>query len=109
MKWLKLQIGGQRWGVFLVSPRSKFLKAGKKQRLGTCDFDQCKIFIDRSLAPPAREDTLLHELFHAALFVSGADCAYGRSHDVEEDIVGPLTPCFHRLLTDLGFQFPKGP
>lgn len=110
MKWLALHIGGQKWGVWLVSPRSKYLRddAGDTCH-GRCVFDQCRIYIDRTQDEQAREDTLLHELLHAALFVSGADAAYGKSISVEEKIVGPFVPVWHRLLKDLGFRFPKGP
>jgi hypothetical protein len=110
MRWLSLHIGGQRWAVELVSPKHKDLSNDDGDRChGRCVFNRCRIYIDKTLDEQAREDTLLHELFHAALFVSGADAAYGKSGSVEEKIVAPLTPCFHRLLKDLGFKFPKGP
>lgn len=50
----------------------------------------------------------MHELLHAALFVSGAQAIYGRADSTEEKAVTALTPCLHRLLKDLGFRFPKG-
>lgn len=110
MKWLSLHIGGQRWGVFLVSSKSKHLtdEAGSHCH-GRCVFDQCRIYIDKTLDEQAREDTLLHELLHASLFVSGADAAYNKSNATEEKIVAPVTPVLHRLLKDLGFRFPRGP
>jgi hypothetical protein len=110
MKWLALKIGGQRWGVFLCSPRSKYLRDDDGRRLdGYCCFDSSRIFLSRGLSESAREDTLLHELLHAMLHVSGGSVAYDRSQTTEEQIVAPLTPVLHRLLRDLGFRFPKGP
>lgn len=108
MKWLSVVVGGQRWGVHLVSPKHPELREGCGH-LGRCLFDKCRIYIDKTLSEGAREDTLLHELLHAALFVSSADQAYDRSMEVDEKIVSSLTPVFHRLLIDLGFVFPKGP
>jgi hypothetical protein len=109
VKWLALEIGGQRWAVHLVSPRSKFLLDEDGSHLeGYCCFESSRIFISRDLGEPAREDCLLHELLHAALHVSGASCAYDKSQSKEEKIVAPLTPVLHRLLRDLGFRFPKG-
>jgi hypothetical protein len=110
MKWLAVHVGGQRWGVHLVSPRSKHLVNDEGTRLvGKCDYDRCRIYISSALDAPAREDTLLHELLHAALYVSGAEEAYGKEHAAEERLVTSITPVLHRLLRDLGFRFPKGP
>jgi hypothetical protein len=49
----------------------------------------------------------LHELVHALLHVSGGSAAYDKSQTIEEQIVTPLTPVLHRLLSDFGFVFPK--
>lgn len=122
MKWLRLHIGGQLWTVRLVSPRSKFLIDHKDERVaGRTWVNKCLIAIDRELDPQAREDTLLHEILHAAVFVCGA---YNRlqkvvaaepnlhedaAQDLEDDIVHPLAPVLHRILKDLHFIFPKGP
>lgn len=110
VKWLALHIGGQRWSVFLVSPKSKHLVNDAGDRLGgKCEYDACRIYIDRTLSESSREDTLWHELLHALLFVTGAERAYGGDYDVDEAIVSALTPAMHRLLRDLGFRFPRGP
>lgn len=110
MKWLALHIGGQKWGVYLVPASSKRLvdEEDGAQLIGRCFFDQSRIYISRDLDESAREDALLHELLHAALFVSGAESAYEKSAKAEEQLVSALTPCLHRLLKDLGFRFPKG-
>lgn len=108
MKWIALFIGGQRWSVFLVSPKSKRLKdANGDPASGLCDYDKCRIYISNALDDGAREDTLLHELLHALLFVSGADKAYGGDPTKDESLVTALTPVLHRLLKDLGFRFPR--
>ena len=112
MKWLDLHIGGQRWGVYLVPPRSKLLAdtttgvRADERSVGRCDFDRCRIYVAKDIDQQAREDTLLHELLHALLHVCGADAC--RSTAAEERLVISLTPLLHRLLKDLGFRFPKG-
>jgi hypothetical protein len=120
-RWLSLFIGGQRWRVVLVGPKSKLLVDGDGDRVaGRTWVDRCIIAICRDLNPQAREDTLLHELLHASVYVSGGWGAIQRvtaappaegedaAQAVEDDIVHPLAPVLHRLLKDLGFQFPKG-
>jgi hypothetical protein len=108
VKWLELSIGGQRWKVYLVGPKSKHLMGPEGTRVGTCDYEHCRIYISKSVGEDAREDALLHELLHAALYVSGAEAAYGGDAVKDEQIVGALTPCLHRVLKDLGFRFPRG-
>lgn len=123
--WLRLHIGGQVFKVVVVSPRSKWLIDHKGERVaGRTWVDHCLIAINRELNDQAREDTLLHELLHAAVYVSGGWSAIQRvtaapaaseenvddaAQAVEDDIVHPLAPILHRLLKDLGFRFPKGP
>lgn len=113
MKWLALHVGGQKWGVYLVSPKSRHLRehttkvAPDERSIGRCDFARCRIYIANDVDEQVREDTLLHELLHALLLVSegGAMC---KSIAAEEKLVRALTPLLHRLLKDLGFRFPKG-
>lgn len=105
-KWLSIHIGGQVWGVYLVSPRSKHLQ--NTELAGLCDTEKCRIFISKDLDSQAREDTLLHELFHALLYVTGAGKVFGGDEEKEEGFVLALTPVAHRLLKDLGFRFPAG-
>jgi hypothetical protein len=112
VKWLALHIGGQKWGVHLVSPNSRLLidhttKVEPDERsVGRCDFPKCRIYIANDIDEQAREDTLLHELMHALVHVCGG--AFFRSTEAEELYVIALTPLLHRLLKDLGFRFPKG-
>ena len=112
MKWLDLHVGGQRWGVYLVSPKSKRLLEhttpvlADERSVGRCDFSKCRIYIANDINEQAREDTLLHELLHALLHVS--DVGACKSIRAEERLVKSLTPHLHRLLKDLGFRFPKG-
>lgn len=109
MKWLSLHIGGQKWSVFLVSPKSKWLWDEDEEvyNLGKCHYDQCRICISKALDAGAREDTLLHELLHALLFITGAEKVYGGDREKDEKLVTALTPTMHRLLKDLGFRFPN--
>lgn len=105
-RWLALHVGGQKWSIYLVSPKSKYLLSEGESCQGICEFKTCKIYLDRSLSDPVLEDTLIHELLHASLYVSGGDDAYNKSAKIEEHIVRALTPCWHRILKDLGLRFP---
>jgi hypothetical protein len=108
-RWLPVFIGGQRWSVLLCSPRSKHLKKDGCKCVGICNYEKNKIYISSELNSEAREDTLLHEVLHALLHVTGAEAAYDGDAGKDEDLVKALTPALHRLLKDLGFKFPKGP
>lgn len=111
MKWLQLHVGGQKWSVHLVKPHVKALEGAA----GITYPERCQIYISSALDPAARDDTLLHELLHAALYVSGgcnvfaASCKSGQADNAEEQVVLGLAPMLHRVLKDLGFRFPKGP
>ena len=108
--WMRVSVGGQRWRVYLVSPRSKYLRDedDHTNKLdGQCFYDRCAIYIDRTLEESVFEDTLLHELMHAVLHVTGASAVYGREPELEERLVSAATPALHRLVRDLGFHFPK--
>lgn len=114
MKWLTVHIGGQRWTVHAVRGNSKRFDAAADENVtGITYQDKCTIYVSRDLAAPLREDVLLHELLHAAIGVSGAehvlDEACDNPREVEERLIRCLTPVLHRLLTDLGFVFPKLP
>ncbi len=105
--WLKLHIGGQAWKVYITPSCNKKLNFDGDHCAGRCDYDACKIYISKALDDQAREDTLLHELLHALLYVSGAENAYDGDPKIDETIVSALTPILHRLLKDLGFRFPQ--
>lgn len=108
-KWLSLHIGGQRWTVYLVAPKSKLLEVDGDDpcaMVARCDYARCKIYISSELDSQAREDALLHEILHATLYVTGAVKVYNDDHKKDEQIVGSLTPTLHRVLKDLGFKFP---
>lgn len=108
MKWLDLRIGGSRFGIYLVSARSKWLRDDEGDACkGLAHLDDCRIYISNELSEQARDELLLHELLHATLHVSGGSHAIGDAAK-EEDVVRDLTPILHRILVDLGFRFPKG-
>jgi hypothetical protein len=116
MKWLSLRIGGQRWAVHLVRGGSAHFEADEDETVAGITYaDRCRIYVSKDLDEQARDETLLHELLHAAFAVSGAWHALSEtvgpeaSSAVEERLVRALTPVLHRLLVDLGFKFPKGP
>jgi len=107
MKWLRLHVGGQLWTVNIVSERHAKLRDEDGSRCkGMAYRDDCKIYIAREQSEQAFEDTLLHELLHVMLWVTGASHAIG-DEEKEEHIVRDLTPIMHRLLKDMGFHFPK--
>jgi len=113
MKWRSLHIGGQEWSIYKVGKRSKFLRQGGVRVEGQCFYDRCRIYVCKDADPQSVEDTLLHELLHACLFVCGGSTALGaacKDEDsatkAEEAIVAGMTPIFHRMLKDLGFVFP---
>jgi hypothetical protein len=111
VKWLTLNLGGQRWAVHVLRDGAKALEGAQ----GVTDVDTARIYVSRDLAPDVFEDTFLHELLHAVLYVSGgtqaleANCRAGRANDTEEQVIRCVVPVLHRLLKDLGFEFPKGP
>lgn len=109
MKWLALHVGGQKWSVYLVSSKSKYLidEDTDEPLDGRCIYAKNRICINRELDEEARQDILLHELLHALLYVTGAEKAYGGDAKKEEALVSALTPTLHRLLKDLGFRFPR--
>lgn len=109
MKWLALHIGGQRWGVFLVSPKNANLLEDGIRYVGRCVYEKCRIYISRDLDTQARNSVLLHEVFHALLHISGAEAVYEGDADKDEQLVSTLTPHLHSVLVELGFLFPKGP
>lgn len=106
MKWLAVHVGGQRFRVHLVPPDHPALEG---ENYGSTDHAKSEIFVERRLSQSATEDTLLHELLHAAMDVSGATHVLNDDRDVEEAVVRALTPVLHRLLLDLGFSFPRVP
>lgn len=112
MKWLALHIGGQKWGVYLVSPHSKHLVdhttpvLADERSIGRCDFLRCRIYISNDVDEQVREDTLIHELLHAIIHVGGVHAC--KSSSAEEKLVIAMAPLLHRLVKDLGFRFPKG-
>lgn len=113
MKWKTLHIGGQEWSIFKVGKRSKFLRRGSGRVEGQCFYDKCRIYVCKDNDPQSIEDTLLHEIFHAVMFVSGGSTALeaacvdeDAATKAEEALVAGMTPIFHRVLKDLGFVFP---
>lgn len=107
MKWFDVHVGGVSWAVHLAKPGSKDLPASYG---GICYLDRAAIYIDQGLSHPLRVEALLHELLHAAFYVSGAAHALTLppTVDREEAIVRDLTPVIHRLLVDFARAPLKG-
>ena len=104
-----VQIGGQRWKIKLVHPGNCHLIGdGGAPLHGCCELAKCTIYISKALCEDAREDTLLHELLHAVVYVTGAgEAAFAGVPAIEEALVGTLTPTLHQVLRDFGFRFPR--
>jgi hypothetical protein len=117
VKWFTVQIGGQNWRVDLVKGNHKALQHEGQRCHGICRFDEGKLYIAKEQPAPAREDTLLHELLHAVLYVSRGHhvlrdlCGDDeeQAYAAEEKLVEGLVLVLHPLLKDLGFKFPKVP
>lgn len=116
MKWLSVHVGGQKWRVDLVRGKHARLTHDGRRCHGVTLYDEGKIYISREQSETALEDTLLHEILHAAFYVSrvhhtihelcdGGDP--GLAEKVEEKMVESLVLVLHPLLKDLGFKFPK--
>lgn len=119
MKWFSVHVGGQRWTVSLLPRSSERLKGDADSDLldGRTHPDDCEIAVAQEMHAEARDDTVLHELLHAAFGVSGAHnelvvkCrgSEKRAEELEERLIRALIPALHRMLKDLGFRFPKVP
>ncbi len=103
----KPRIGGERWTVYEVASGSKHLHDDDDDGRcnGVCDYDNCKIYVNKDLETSAKTHAVLHELVHALVHVTGADKAYDMDSKKDEDLVSALTPALHRLLSDFGFHF----
>lgn len=103
----KPSFGAQEWQYFLVPKTSQLLLNEKGGRLyAKCDFERCRVYLSNALKGAAFRDALWHETFHAWLFASGADAAYGKDADIEEALVIALTPVAQRFFADMGFCLP---
>lgn len=114
MKWLSLKFGGQKWRVDLVRSNHPQLRDGDSRCHGVTLREACKIYIDKGQSETVLEDTLLHELLHAALYVSRGHhkllelCGdEKKAEDTEEALVEGLVLVLHPLLKEMGFRFPK--
>jgi hypothetical protein len=114
MKWFSVHVGGQKWRVDLVKGNHRALKQDGQACNGYTAYEDCKIYIGREESEQAREDTLLHELLHAAFYVSRG---HHTIHEVcedeelgaktEEKIIEGLVLVLHPMLKELGFKFPR--
>lgn len=108
MKWLVLYLGGKKWTIHLVTPRSKWLKDSDtgEQLVGYCHYDTQRIFIDKTLSEDQFTDTLIHECIHAVIEVSGAHRFIVEGTDNEENLVAVISPYIHSILKDMGCKLP---
>lgn len=71
---------------------------------GSTHHHTLKIYIDPSTNPIVQEETLLHEILHAILFVSGMGYRFDEKEPQkrpdEEELIRSLSPMFHQVLKD---------
>ncbi len=104
--WLRLSIGGKRWGIYLVSEAHRRLRGDPDETVhAICYHDECRIYVARG-PQEVVEELILHEIEHALYRESGASYEVA-DEEKEERIVRDITPLRHRVLRDLGFRFPK--
>jgi hypothetical protein len=109
-----ITLGGRRWEVRLVPRGSKWLEGDQDEYEidGRTHPSDGVIAIAKDLSPSAREETLVHEILHAAMQTGGGSHVLqlkckGDHEEAEELLVRCLTPILHRLLIDWGVKLPK--
>lgn len=115
VQWWAGHVGGQTWRALLVDPGDPRLDGCT----GIAITESCTVYIRNDFSVAALHEVLVHELvLHVVDMVSGAqhEMQYGtrgRSEkarsEYEERITRMRAPVLHRLLVDLGFQFPALP
>lgn len=68
---------------------------------GLCNYKDAKIEVLQDMSPERKEETFVHELFHAILFESGFD-----EHD--EDLVERASRVLYQVLKDNKLYFGGG-
>ena len=66
---MKIKIGYYDWNVELVSSNDEDLEDGKYE--GRCRYGTMRIVVKEDLSPQLIKETLIHELAHAFLGMSG--------------------------------------
>ena len=90
-------MGAHTWTVDYSRRTSDRLKASG--RYGETEADKLTIYMDVELTPTLWNDTLLHELIHAAAATSGL--THRLNPDLEEDIASSLAPYLGQALEAL--------
>jgi hypothetical protein len=103
--WLRLHVGGQTWGFYLVNAGHKRLQDEEEHVYGITYPEECRVYLARG-TQEAVEEAFVHELEHLINHASGASHEIGNAKK-EERIVRDTTPLRHQILKDLGFRFPK--
>jgi hypothetical protein len=75
-------------------------KKEKENFLGLFSAETLTIYIKKDLPPSLLKDTLLHEILHALWFLSGAGAVGEEDENLEELLVGMLTPWLMSILKD---------
>ena len=90
-------MGAHTWTVDCSRRTTDRLKAAG--RYGETEADKLTIYLDVDLAPTLWNDTLLHELIHAAAATSGLTNRLPA--DLEEDIASSIAPYLAQALEAL--------
>lgn len=82
-----VNINGENWRIFLVSPdHPQLLTSNKEYVLGVCDDNLKSIFINDSLNKYYTKKVLCHELTHAAMFSYNVDLDY-KQEEILADLI----------------------
>jgi hypothetical protein len=92
----------------IVSDENSWVKIQKEEAergelLGMLRSEQLAIYLSPEQAATQKADTLLHEVLHAiciSLGLVGVLTSLRKSADIEEVLVGLLTPVLHQVLHD---------
>jgi hypothetical protein len=69
-----------------------------KSYAGLCNYKDARIEILKDMSPGRKEETLVHEILHAALFEAGY-----KDHD--EELVGRVSKVLYQILKDNDFSW----
>jgi hypothetical protein len=109
--WLKASVCGHTVPVYYCLPGHPFLVTGGSENSGTYDPTANRVAISSAQTADSACETLLHELLHAFLYLSGVSHTFLKGNDkLEEDIIRTLSPHLFAGLRSSGMlKIPRPP
>lgn len=86
--------------VFLGAADYEIVEKKNIDVLGETDDNNTTIRIKRAQSDACKRDTLLHEVLHAVMWLSGGKHVFGLDHEDEEKLIRVLTPWILAFLRD---------